>query len=89
MTGVWLCTWPSEVKFEFYWAKLGDTLGCKCGTCGRGQGSAWHWCIGQRIDYGVGAGKGCAWKRGLVGIIAWELNHSHENLKTHGKSLMQ
>lgn len=33
---------------------------------------------------------GCAWKCGLVGIIiAWELNNSHESVKTHGKSLMQ
>lgn len=35
-----------------------------------------------------GAGKGCAWKCGLMGITAWELNNSHGNLKTDGKSLI-
>lgn len=75
------------MKFEFYWVKLGGTFGTKCGTgtCGGEQGSAWQWCIVQRIDDGgVGASKGCAWKCGLVGIIiAWELNSSDENLKIH------
>lgn len=76
------------MKFEFYWVKLGGTFGTKCGTgtCWGELGSAWQWCIVQRIDDGgVGASKGCAWKCGLVGIIiiAWELNNSDENLKTH------
>lgn len=70
------------MKFECYWVKLGDNFfGTKCGTAGTGgreQGLAWQWCIVQRIDDGVGASKGCVWKCGLVGIIAWELNISHE-----------
>lgn len=72
------------MKFEFYWVKLGGTFGTKCGTgtCGGELGSAC--CIVQRIDGGIGASKGCAWKCGLVGIIiAWELNNSDENLKIH------
>lgn len=37
-------TWPSEVEPEL-WIKLGNTFGTRYGTCGRKQGSAWHWWI--------------------------------------------
>lgn len=37
--------WPSKVKPEL-WIKLGNnTFGTRYGTCGRKQGSAWHWWV--------------------------------------------
>lgn len=77
-------TWPSKVKLGI---KVGNTLGTRCGTCGREQGSAWHWWIGGLKE--LGAGNGCAWECGLTGLTVWELNSPYENLKADGKFLMQ